>query len=310
MKCKEQSYQNKNIFLKYYEISNEHRPLVLLHAQGTDSGSFFKVMPKLAKKYHVYAVDCYGHGGSLHDVSKYNVADIGDAVIDFIQAVVGKPFSLLGHSSGGLIAAYIASHNDLCAELFLEDPPFFASQGERRKRTFNYLDLSTVCHNYLEQTAEQDFVLYYFTHQYAWNMFPENSRAKIHDKMAALAQKYRAGNPDKDLRIPFWPKSALEAFRGMNQYDPQFGDAFYTDSFHASIPHEELLRHISCRTVFLKAKAEISSDGILMGALSEDDLQRVLATVPDCALIRFNCGHGIHVEKPNQFAEVILEKYD
>ena len=308
MRCKEQSYKNKDISLKYYEISNEHQPLVLIHAQGVDSRSFFNIMPKLAKKYHVYAVDCYGHGGSLHDASKYNVVDIGDAVIDFIQGVVKGRFSLLGHSSGGLIAAYIASHDDLCMELILEDPPFFASQGERRKSTFNYLDLSTVCHNFLKQTAERDFVLYYFAHQYAWNLFPEDSRKKIQGKMVALAQKYRARNPHKDLRVPFWPKSALSAFRGMNQYDPQFGDTFYTDSFHASVPHEELLRHIPCRTLFLKAKAEISPDGILMGALSEDDLQRTIKLIPNCELVRFDCGHGIHIEKTNEFVAAILNQ--
>lgn len=308
MKCKEQSYKNKDISLKYYEISNEHQPLVLIHAQGVDSRNFFNIMPKLAKKYHVYAVDCYGHGGSLHDASKYNVVDIGDAVIDFIQGVVKGRFSLLGHSSGGLIAAYIASHNDLCEELILEDPPFFSSQGERRKSTFNYLDLSTVCHNFLKQTAEKDFVLYYFTHQYAWNLFPENSRKKIQGKMIALAQKYRARNPDKDLWIPFWPKAALMAFQGMNEYDPQFGEAFYTDNFHASISHEELLRYIPCRTMFLKAKAEVSPEGILMGALSENDLQRVIKLIPDCELVRFDCGHGIHIEKTNEFVAAILNR--
>lgn len=306
MKCEERYYENKEICLKYYEISNDFPPFVLLHAQGVDARSFLKVMPKLAKRYHVYAVDCYGHGGSLHDASKYNVADIGNAVIDFIQNVVKERVFLLGHSSGGLIAAYVASRSDVCTSLILEDPPIFASQGERRKNTFNYLDLSTVCHDFLNQTEEKDFVLYYFAHQYAWNLFPEDSRKKIQEKMTALAAKYRGKHPDKDLWVPFWPKAALAGFQGMNQYDPRFGESFYTDSFHASIPHEELLQHISCKTVFLKANAEVSPEGILMGALSEDDLKRVLELVPGCGLIRFNCGHGIHIEKPDAFAAALL----
>lgn len=160
-------YEKNDICLKYYEICSDNPPLVLIHAQGVDSESFFKVMPKLAKKYHVYAVDCYGHGGSLHDASKYNVVDIGNAVIDFIQNETEPPVSLLGHSSGGLIAAYVASHSDLCLNLILEDPPFFSSQGERRKSTFNFVDLSTVCHEFLTQTEVSDFVLYYFSRQYA-----------------------------------------------------------------------------------------------------------------------------------------------
>lgn len=298
-------YEKDAIYLKYYEICSDNPPLVLIHAQGVDSESFFKVMPKLAKKYHVYAVDCYGHGGSLHDASKYNVVDIGNAVIDFIQNEIENPVSLLGHSSGGLIAAYVASHNDLCRNLILEDPPFFASQGERRKSTFNFVDLSTVCHEFLTQTETSDFVLYYFSRQYAWNFFPEKSREKIREKMIGMAEKFRQKNPNENLRVPFWPKVALAGFQGMNRYDPRFGEAFYTDSFHAGIPHEELLRNIHCRTMFMKAKADVSSDGILLGALGEEDLHQVLEALPDCRLIRFDCGHGIHVEKSKEFIQQV-----
>ena len=48
-------------------------------------------MPELAHHFHVCAVDCYGHGGSLHEASKYNIADMGNAVIDFIKNVVKEP---------------------------------------------------------------------------------------------------------------------------------------------------------------------------------------------------------------------------
>ncbi len=99
----------KGIRLKYYEIENSFQPLVLIHAQGVDATSFDHAWAKLAKKYHVYAVDCYGHGGSLHDAAQYNVVDIGKAVTRFIDDVVKEKVFLLGHSSGGLIAAYIAS---------------------------------------------------------------------------------------------------------------------------------------------------------------------------------------------------------
>lgn len=313
-----------NIGLQYYEISNDLKPLVLLHAQAVDSTSFFNVMPKLVRYFHVYAVDYYGHGGSLHDASKYNVVDIGNAIIDFIQHVVGKPVCLLGHSSGGLIAAYVASHSDLCYKLILEDPPFFSCQGERRKNTFNYVDLSTICHeflnqnentldqneNTLNQSKETDFVLYYFSHQRIWDFFPEKSREKIRTKLIASATKYRKKHPDKNLKVPFWPKSGLAAYQGMNNYDPRFGEAFYTDMFHAGIDHENLLRGIHCKTLFLKAKTAIGQDGLLMAALSEEDLQHVLELIPDCTLIRFDCGHAIHVEKPKEFVRICKEEIE
>ena len=58
--------------LHYFE-AGKGEPLVLLHAQGTDSTSFESVIPKLAKHYHVYAVDCFGHGKSLHNPKLYTL---------------------------------------------------------------------------------------------------------------------------------------------------------------------------------------------------------------------------------------------
>ena len=93
MKYEKHYYEGHNTGLQYCEIPNNLKPLVLLHAQAVDSSSFFNVMPELAHHFHVYAVDCYGHGGSLHEASKYNIADMGNAVIDFIKNVVKEPAS-------------------------------------------------------------------------------------------------------------------------------------------------------------------------------------------------------------------------
>lgn len=299
-------YRNENVQLQYYEIANDKTPLVLIHAQGVDATSYEKIAKKLARYFHIYAVDCYGHGGSLHDASQYHVEAIGDAILDWIHHEIGTKIWLLGHSSGGLIAAYIAAQSDCCLRLILEDPPLFASQGERRKSTFNYVDLSTICHRFLQQNVETDFVLYYFANQYAWNFFPDESREKIKAKLSANAAAYRRKHPDKNLKVLFWPKSALAAFQGMNQYDPKFGEAFYDDSFHHGIAHEDMLRKIQCKTIFMKAKTDINADGLLMAALNDEDVQRVAECIPDCEIVHFDCGHGIHTEQPKAFLEAVL----
>ena len=301
----EHFFEQQGIKLKYYEDKNDLQPLVLLHAQGVDSLSFARVIKPLSRRFHVYAVDCYGHGGSLHDASQYNVRAIGEAIIRLAEDVIGRKIWLSGHSSGGLIAAYVAAHSECCERLFLEDPPFFASQGERRKQTFNYVDLASICHQYLAQSGCRDFVLYHFTNQYAWKFFPGDSREKVRPKLVAMAAKYREKHPDKNLKVMFWPKSALSAYQGMNQYDPRFGEAFYDDSFHAGIPHEETLKQIRCKTVFMKARTE-TNDGLLMAALNEDDVRRVSELIADCTVVRFDCGHGIHTEKPKEFLRCLM----
>lgn len=300
-------YQKQNIQLNYYEIKNDFQPLILIHAQGVDALSFENVWGQLSKSYHIYSIDCYGHGESLHNAKQYNVEDISKAIICFIEDVVKAKVFLLGHSSGGLIAAYIASNTELCNFLILEDPPFFSSQGEKRKNTFNYIDLSTVCHNFINQSESKDFVLYYFSNQYAWNFFPEKSRKKIKEKMITMASKYRKKHPNRNLKVMFWPKVALSGFQGMNKYDPMFGETFFNNNFHNGIPHEDILKNIKCKTIFMKAQTNISEDGILMAALSEEDLKRVSEFIADLQIIRFDCGHGIHIEKPKEFIECLAK---
>ena len=55
----------------------------------------------------------------------------------------------------------------------------------------------------------------------------------------------------------------------------------------------------------MKAKTNTDENGILLAALNEDDLKKVTELVDDCQTVRFNCGHGIHIEKPNEFIECL-----
>ena len=55
--------------------------------------------------------------------------------------------------------------------------------------------------------------------QYVWNLFHNKSREKIIGKLVDKAQSYRQKHPEKNLKVPFCPKSALSGFRGMNNYD-------------------------------------------------------------------------------------------
>ncbi len=95
--------------MRYYEVIGGQKPLVILHAQGVDSTSYRSVVGRLGKDFHIYLIDCYGHGGSLHERGLYTLKAMGEAVIDFIREEIGETVWLLGHSSGGLIAGYIAA---------------------------------------------------------------------------------------------------------------------------------------------------------------------------------------------------------
>lgn len=305
-----ENYQYKthdNNIINYYEADSNNPILLIIHAQSANSSSYSGVIKELSKKFHLIIIDCYGHGKSSHNKEKYNIISQGDDLIEFIRYKTDEKISILGHSSGGLIACYIASKSNLCDNLILEDPPLFSSVGEKRFNYYNYNDLSTICHNFINQDEEEDFVYYYFMNQYMWNFFPENSREKIRNKSGKSALKYRKKHPDKPLKIRFWPKKFLEAFNGMEQYDPYFGENFYNDTFNCNINYSKLLSEITCRTLFMKANTKIGDDGIIMGALTDEDLQQVIDLIKNIRVEYFNCGHGIHIEKKKEFVKSVIE---
>lgn len=299
-----------NSIINYYEIENNKPVLLIIHAQGTNAISYSKVIKALSKNFHLILVDCYGHGKSSHNIEKYNLISQGNDLIEFIKTNIKEKVIVLGHSSGGLIASYIASNYDNCSYLILEDPPFFASWGERRYNTFNYKDLSTVCHNFIAQNEEKDFVYYYFINQYCWNFFPNDSREKIKGKLGECALKYRHKHPDKTLKVPFWPKKFLAGFIGLNDYDPYFGENFYNDAFNKGVDYEKLLSNIKCKTLFMKAKTIIGEDGLVQGALTDEDLKRVSELIRKIQIEHFDCGHGIHNEKSKEFVKCINKILD
>lgn len=292
-----------NNIINYYEIDNTNPILLIIHAQGTNAISYSKVVKDLSKKFHIILVDCYGHGKSSRNREKYNIVSQGNDLIEFIEATTDGNITVLGHSSGGLISCYIASNSDCCTNLILEDVPLFSSNGENRYNYYNYRDLSTVCHNYINQDKESDFVYYYFMNQYCWNFFPEESRKKIKNKLGEFALKYRKAHPDKTLKVPFWPRKFLEAFKGLNEYDAHFGEAFYNDSFNSGIDYNKLLSNIKCNTLFMKAETTIGANGLVQGALTDVDLKQVTSLIKNIKVEYFNCGHGIHIEKPKEFIQ-------
>ena len=97
--------------IHYAEGPNNGPALLLIHGQGGDWAHYGETLPALAKKFHVFSVDCYGHGGSTHDPALYNCVANSKALVEFLTSVVGEPAYLSGHSSGGIMASWIAAND-------------------------------------------------------------------------------------------------------------------------------------------------------------------------------------------------------
>ena len=110
--------------LNYAEGPDHGPALLLIHGQSMQWEDYARVLPELAQYYHVYAVDCHGHGESSHDASKYTAVAMGKDFVWFIDNVIGEPAVVSGHSSGGILAAWIALMREVVQGIVLEDPPF------------------------------------------------------------------------------------------------------------------------------------------------------------------------------------------
>ena len=56
----------------------------------------------------------------------------------------------------------------------------------------------------------------------------------------------------------------------------------------------------------MKANTTIGEQGLLQGALSEEDLKQVDELIENMTIEYYDCGHGIHGEKPKQFIKALI----
>jgi pimeloyl-ACP methyl ester carboxylesterase len=103
------------------EVAGSGQPLVLVHGTGGSATRWKPVMPQLAERFKVYAMDRRGRGES-GDGPDYSLArEVADvaAVVDSI----GEPVYLLGHSFGGLCSLEAGLLTPNLKKLILYEPP-------------------------------------------------------------------------------------------------------------------------------------------------------------------------------------------
>ncbi|MFD0524272.1 alpha/beta fold hydrolase [Paractinoplanes durhamensis] len=144
--------------VSYVEGPDNGPPLVLLHAQQLDWFGYSRVLPELAKKFHVFVVDYQGHGNTITPAGYAMTANrIGTDLAAFLQAKIGQPAFVTGNSSGGLLTAWLAANRpQQVRSVLLEDPPLFASEYPRIKKTIAYRDFAS-CATAVDQNV-RDFL--------------------------------------------------------------------------------------------------------------------------------------------------------
>ena len=292
--------------INYGEGPDNGPALLLIHGQTVAWEDYDTVLPELSGSFRVFAVDCFGHGGSSRDESLYSCRANGEALIWFIENVAGGSCYLSGHSSGGILAAWItANAPSLVKGLVLEDPPLFSvTPGEVQEGggACAWYETYMLTNGYLNQEKEPDFTLYYLKNSYLFSLF-----GGLQEKIVKSARRYRQKNPGSPI-VLFWvPKGLVRVLIAIDDYDPGFGKSFYDGSWMQDIDQENMLRKISCPAVYIKANTLYGKDGVLYAANTDDDADRVAGLINGCERINIKSGHDIHFEHPGLFVSACTD---
>jgi len=107
----ERSFDTGEVVLNYAEGPDNGPPLVLLHRVTSRWQTFNPIINQFTHRWHVYALDFRGHGGSGRTPERYGLRYHYNDAVRFITRVVREPSVILGHSLGGRTALILAANN-------------------------------------------------------------------------------------------------------------------------------------------------------------------------------------------------------
>ena len=85
--------------------------ILLLHGAGASSHSFAQVMPRLAQRYRVIAVDLPGHGFTRRGpVARLRLPHVANDIAALLAAEGIGPQVIVGHSAGAAVALEMTRH--------------------------------------------------------------------------------------------------------------------------------------------------------------------------------------------------------
>jgi pimeloyl-ACP methyl ester carboxylesterase len=219
-------------------------------------------------RYHTYALDLRGHGGSGCTPGAYSVSnDVAD-VAAFLRDCVQEPAALLGWSLGAMVAAFVAADApELVRAVVLEDPPLATLTDDDSSQAGFYERFGL-----LRDVLTRD--------------------GSPGDRRAALAE---ISPMDDDVQL----RRRLKMYSG---FDPENLTLILEKRKFEQKRLEEVLPRIGCPVLLMQSDLNVG------GALDDQTVQAARPLLADCAHVQLpNIGHGIHAEQPATFSRIVMD---
>lgn len=272
MRVHDQYVRVGEIRTRYWAAGNGPEPLLLLHGIGRSVEDWADTLPALAARYRVYALDLVGFGLTDKPAADYSFAFNAERVHDFLDTLGIDRVTIIGSSLGGGVALECAARRpERVAGLVLVGSAGFGSDVSIGLR----LATLPILGEWLTQPSRANA--------------RQTLRALFHD--AALITPERVEQEYRRSALPGAQTAFLRVARAL--MTPWGGKRTWIDSLQAR------LRHFAAPIL------------LLWGACDQ------IVPVHHCttALTYFthasghiigSCGHFPQLERPREFAEIVL----
>ena len=276
-------------------------PLLLIPGQIESWWGYEPSMKLLQEHFEVFAVDLPGQGRSTRTPGRYTLDNMGNDLVRFIDAVIGRPTFVSGNSSGGVLAAWLAAYAKPGQILGVtcEDPPLFA------------MEVNPACGPSIRQSLGPMFALAskWLGDQWSigdWAGMQANAPKEV--PMYVLSSLIRMG-----IAEPPDPSGPGDPPQNFREYDPEWARAFWTGTATQSVDHQRMLSSVKAPVLITQHFHDIDPDtGCLMGAVSGEQVARarelITAAGQTCEVVDLpGMAHAMHRHDPERFTSTILD---
>ena len=267
----ERTFDTGEVQLNYAEGPANGPPLVLVHGLGRRWQVFLPVIPALSLRWHIFAPDLRGHGKSSRVARGYHGTKYSEDVAHLLRERVSAPAVLFGHSLGGMLGMWVASHHpELVRALILGDNMIVV----RHLRNPMY----TALFSGLRDLARKG-----------------GSVERIAEGIGRIVLPVPGAEESVSIReLPGNDEAYLLSWaRCVHEADPDTYEMTLDGSSLEGWDGEAVLRGVACPTLLLQATQELG------GLMSDADVALATRVLPHHTHVKFrNLGHALFIQQP------------
>lgn len=269
---KEQFFNTGEVSINYAQGPPSGPPLVLLHGLPGRWQEFLPVIPALATRWRIYALDFRGQGKSGRVSGKYRPEHYAADVQAFLQEQLTEPAVLFGVSAGGLGALDVASQlPDKVQALVIGDSPIDMEALSAWMSTDEFASHFTALQEFAgsgRSVAELAQAL-------------GNLPAQVPGQDAPVAYRELPGMNAARLRA--WAKTISQLDPGVLEYHAQGRGQEFLENFDMA----GILQQVSCPVLLLQGNPELG------GLLSDEAVGYALSKLQGATHVLLKAGHDL-----------------